>query len=76
MVTPERTAVLFHFFIGHDWTSEFSQLSLGFSLFVLHNLYMTPVQVKFTQKAVRVSQRKAAEASKSISDLRNQIVIV
>ena len=37
---------------------------------------MPALQVKFTQKAARVSARKAAEAAKSIADLRNQTVIL
>ena len=37
---------------------------------------MPALQVKFTQKAARVSARKAAEAAKSITDLRNQTVIL
>ena len=37
---------------------------------------MPALQVKFTQKAARVSARKAAEAAKSIADMANEIVIV
>ena len=38
--------------------------------------YMTTIQIQFTQKAVRDFKRKSTEAAKSISDMRNQIVIV
>jgi len=37
---------------------------------------MTTIQIQFTQKAVRDFKRKSTEAAKSISDMRNQIVIV
>ena len=38
--------------------------------------HMTTVQIRFTQKAARDFRRKAAEAAKSISDLRTQTVIL
>jgi len=37
---------------------------------------MPALQVKFTQKAARDFRRKAAESTKSTSDLRSQIVIL
>ena len=37
---------------------------------------MPAIQIKYSQKAARVSQRKAAEYAKSISDMSKEIVIV
>jgi hypothetical protein len=37
---------------------------------------MTSVQIQWSQKAARVSARKAAESAKSISDMAKEIVIV
>ena len=37
---------------------------------------MTPVQIKFTQKAARIFKRKATESAKSIADMAKETVIV
>ena len=42
----------------------------------LYSTSMTSIQIASLKKAARVLRRKAAESSKSIADMRNQLVIV
>ena len=50
----------------------------GWGYFVVSFIYLPiPVlQIKYSQKAARISKRKAAESAKSISDMKTQTVIV